>query len=60
MGRWKRFGVIVVLHGTDHDPMHVHVFEDGKRVLKFKYRIVDSRSRKAELQGTKGAPVFTE
>ena len=35
MGRWKRFGVIVVLYTTDHDPRHVHVFEDRKRVLKF-------------------------
>lgn len=35
MGRWKRFGVIVVLYATDHDPKHVHIFEDGKRVVKF-------------------------
>lgn len=35
MSRWKRFGVIVVLYAGDHDPRHVHVFEDGKRVLKF-------------------------
>ena len=35
MGRWKRNGVIVVLYATDHDPRHVHVFEEGKRVLKF-------------------------
>jgi hypothetical protein len=35
MGRWKRFGVIVVQYSTDHDPPHVHVFEDGKRILKF-------------------------
>lgn len=35
MGRWKRGGVIVVLYSTDHDPRHVHVFEDGQRVLKF-------------------------
>jgi hypothetical protein len=35
MGRWKRYGVIVVLFSTDHDPKHVHVFEDGKRLLKF-------------------------
>ena len=35
MGRWKRHGVIVVLYSTDHDPKHVHVFEDGKRLLKF-------------------------
>jgi len=35
VGRWKRGGVIVVLYSTDHDPRHVHVFEDGKRLLKF-------------------------
>lgn len=35
MGRWKRSGVIVVLYSTDHDPRHVHVFEDGQRLLKF-------------------------
>ena len=35
MGRWKRYGVIVVLYSTDHDPKHVHVFEDRKRLLKF-------------------------
>ena len=35
MGRWKRYGVIVVLFSTDHDPKPVHVFEDGKRLLKF-------------------------
>lgn len=35
MGRWKRFGVIVVQYLYDHDPRHVHVYEDGKRLLKF-------------------------
>jgi hypothetical protein len=35
VGRWKRSGVIVVLYSTDHEPRHVHVFEDGKRLLKF-------------------------
>lgn len=35
MGRWKRFGVIVVWYANDHDPKHVHIFEDGKRLLKF-------------------------
>lgn len=35
MGRWRRHGVVVVRYSTDHDPRHVHVFEDGKRVLKF-------------------------
>ena len=27
--------MIVVLYSTDHDPKHVHVFEDRKRLLKF-------------------------
>jgi hypothetical protein len=35
MRRWKRHGVIVVLFSTDHDPKHVHVFQDRKRLLKF-------------------------
>ena len=35
MGRWKRLGIVVVLYATDHDPKHVHVFEDKKRLLKF-------------------------
>ena len=35
MGRWKRFGVIVVLFAADHEPRHVHVFEDGRPPVKF-------------------------
>jgi hypothetical protein len=35
MGRWKRFGIIVVRYSSDHEPRHVHVFEDRKRLLKF-------------------------
>jgi hypothetical protein len=35
MSTWKRFGVVVVRYATDHDPPHVHVFEDGRRTLKF-------------------------
>jgi hypothetical protein len=35
MGRWRRFGVIVVQYLYDHAPRHVHVYEDGKRLLKF-------------------------
>ena len=35
MVRWKRSGVLVVLYATDHGPRHVHVFEEGRRVLKF-------------------------
>ena len=35
MGRWRRHGVVVVLYSNDHDPKHVHVFEDKKRLLKF-------------------------
>lgn len=54
VGRWKRGGVIVVLFSTDHDPRHVHVFEDGKRLLKFNLEswavmegTLTSKSRKA-------------
>jgi hypothetical protein len=35
MSRWKRYGVVIVRYLTDHDPVHVHVFQDGKRLLKF-------------------------
>jgi hypothetical protein len=35
MGRWKRFGVIVVKYLTNLDPPHLHVFQDGVRILKF-------------------------
>jgi hypothetical protein len=35
MGRWKRFGVIIVRYLMDHDPPHVHVYEDRKPILKF-------------------------
>lgn len=35
MGRWKIAGLIIVEYAYDHDPRHVHVFEDGKRILKF-------------------------
>jgi hypothetical protein len=35
MVRWKRLGVVVVKYLTDYDPQHVHVFQDGVRILKF-------------------------
>lgn len=35
MVRWKRFGVMIVRYSTDHDPRHVHIFQDGARILKF-------------------------
>jgi hypothetical protein len=46
MGRWKRSGVIVVLYKYDHDPRHVHVFEDGRRAAKFdidSWKILDGK-----------------
>ncbi len=46
MGRWKRFGVIVVRYSTDHDPPHVHVFQNGARILKFdieSWRVMEGR-----------------
>ena len=54
VSRWKRFGVIVVLNPFDHGPKHVHVFEDGRRLLKFdieSWRVMEGwltpRARKA-------------
>jgi hypothetical protein len=35
MSRWKRLGIVVVQYLYDHDPRHVHMFEDGKRLLRF-------------------------
>jgi hypothetical protein len=35
MGRWKRFGIVIVQYATDHDPPHVHIFKNGKRLLRF-------------------------
>lgn len=35
MPKWKRNGVLVVCYRYDHDPKHVHVYEDGKQILKF-------------------------
>ncbi|MCB0407784.1 MAG: DUF4160 domain-containing protein [Bdellovibrionales bacterium] len=46
MGRWKRNGVIIVMYTYDHDPRHVHIFEDGKRMSKFDvdhWRIMEGR-----------------
>ena len=45
-GRWKRLGLIVDLYRTDHTPRHVHVFEDGKRLLKFdieNWKVIEER-----------------
>jgi hypothetical protein len=54
MGRWKRYGVIVVLYSTDHDPRHVHVFEDRKRLVKFdveNWRVMEGKlTAKAEMR----------
>jgi Domain of unknown function (DUF4160) len=64
--RWKRAGVIVVLYSTDHDPRHVPVFEDGKRLLKFdleSWTVMEgkltSKARKA-LDGLRQEGVFDE
>lgn len=35
MTKWKRKGLIVIKHRYDHKPEHVHVFQDGKSLLKF-------------------------
>ena len=43
----------MVLYATDHDPKHVHLFEDGKRPLKFdieNWRVMEGQlTRKAEM-----------
>jgi hypothetical protein len=66
MGRWKRFGVVVVLYKTDHEPRHVHVFEDGKRPVKFDIQSwvaidgkLTARARKA-LKALRQEDVFDE
>ena len=66
MSRWKRAGVIVVLYSTDHDPWHVHVFEDRKRLLKFdleSWTVMEgkltSKARKA-LEALREEGVFDE
>lgn len=35
MSRWKINGILIIKHQFDHKPEHVHVYEDGKRVLRF-------------------------
>lgn len=66
MSRWKRAGVIIVLYSTDHDPRHVHVFEDRKRLLKFNLEswtvmegTLTSKARKA-LEALREEGVFDE
>ncbi len=66
MGRWKRFGIIVVEYLYDHEPRHVHVFEDGQRLLKFnidEWSIMEgkmtSKARKA-LETLKEEGIFNE
>ena len=58
--------MIVVRYATDHDPPHVHVFEDGKRVLKFDIESwttmdgeITPRARKA-LEALRGEGAFDE
>lgn len=66
VGRWKRGGGIVVLYSTDHDPRHAHVFEDGRRLLKFNVESwtvmegkLTSKARKA-LEALRKEGVFDE
>ena len=35
MGRIRRGGHVFVIWKGDHTPRHVHVYEDGKEVLKW-------------------------
>ena len=66
VSRWKRGGLIVVLYATDHDPKHVHVFEDGRRLLKFdleSWRVMEGwltpRARRA-LEALREEGMFNE
>jgi hypothetical protein len=35
MGKIRRGGYVFVTWKGDHDPRHVHVFRDGKEILKW-------------------------
>ena len=35
MSFWKRLGIVIAQYKTDHEPQHVHIFEDGKRAVTF-------------------------
>ncbi len=35
MGKIKRGGYVFITWKGEHDPRHVHVFEDGKEILKW-------------------------
>ena len=35
MGKIKRGGYVFITWAGDHDPKHVHVFREGKEVLKW-------------------------
>lgn len=66
MGKWKRYGIVVIEYFYDHPPRHVHVFEDGKRLLKFnidEWKVMEGKltvkSRKA-LESLKIEGVFDE
>ena len=58
--------VLVVLYMFDHPPRHVHVFQDGKRLLKFdieNWKVLEGKltvaARKA-LESLKKEGVFNE
>lgn len=66
MVTWKRCGVFVVQHSQDHWPRHVHIFEDGKRTLRFnldKWKVMDGQltsKAKTVLERLKIEGVFDE
>ncbi len=60
MVRWKRFGVIVVKYLTDHDPQHVHVFQDGVRILKFDIENWTGYGRQNDTESTQSSGVTQE
>ena len=66
MPRWKRNGVLIVKYLYDHPPQHVHIFEDGKRLLKFdveNWRVMEGRltaNAKKALESLRKEGIFDE
>lgn len=35
MGKIRRGGYVFITYKGDHDPLHVHIFRDGKEIAKW-------------------------
>ena len=35
MATWKAKGYVIRMYGSDHPPLHVHVFKDGREVARY-------------------------